>query len=377
MSVQYSYVIHDIITVQSEVGLPELEPFLVAEPILEPDIQVSIGMPARKPHSQTDPHTRHLYYQEAFKILGFEAEIEIGEKVKVTASPLLRYSPHVLYTNLVEPILRWSFVERGYALVHGATIAFGNAAYMITARTDTGKTTTLLKILNHQRRDTDTAAFISDDLTLISPDGIAMTYPKPLTISHHTVQAVNSAVLTRKERLALLLQSRVHSRSGRRFAFSLAKLNSLPTATINMFVQMVVPPPKYQVTRLVPKVKLVRKAKLTGLFIIEVGATMDRLLEPKEAMEILLANCEDAFGFPPYHSIKEFLYNSNGNDLRPVEQDIVRQAFQGIPTMLIRNNTLEWWRRIPVFVGDEVAAYFTERPQPIPGSFRDPAHVHV
>jgi hypothetical protein len=26
--------------------------------------------------------------------------------------------------------------------------------------------------------------------------------------------------------------------------------------------------------------------------------------------------------------------------------------------MLIRSNNLEWWRRIPAFVGDEVAAHF-------------------
>ena len=83
----------------------------------------------------------------------------IDGKVDVVASPSLHLSPHVLYTNVVEPIFRWKFVEMGYALVHGATIAFGNDAYMITARTDTGKTTTLLKILAHQRRNNDQAAF--------------------------------------------------------------------------------------------------------------------------------------------------------------------------------------------------------------------------
>ena len=34
-------------------------------------------------------------------------------------------SPHVLYTNVVEPILRWTFAERGYALVHAACLASG------------------------------------------------------------------------------------------------------------------------------------------------------------------------------------------------------------------------------------------------------------
>ena len=109
----------------------------------------------------------------------------------------------MLYTNVVEPILRWTFVKKGYSLVHGATIAFGQDAYMITARTDTGKTTTLLKILSHQRRNSDQAAFLSDDMTIVSANGVALSYPKPLTISYHTLRAINSDTLNFKERLIL------------------------------------------------------------------------------------------------------------------------------------------------------------------------------
>ena len=38
---------------------------------------------------------------------------------------------------IVEPTLRWTFVKRGYALVHGACIAADGEAQLITARTDT------------------------------------------------------------------------------------------------------------------------------------------------------------------------------------------------------------------------------------------------
>ncbi|HEX9013145.1 MAG TPA: hypothetical protein VF813_06505 [Anaerolineaceae bacterium] len=365
-----SYNIHDVISVNSEVALPELEPFLSRELISQPTIEVRIGKPEQKNGRVGE---RHLFYTELLAKAGFEAEIRVDERIHVIASPLLRVSPHVLYTNLVEPILRWTFVQKGYALVHGATIAFGNKAYMITARTDTGKTTTLLKILDHQRRDTDNAAFISDDLTIVSPDGEVMTYPKPLTISAHTVAAINSTLLNRRQRFALIFQSRIHSRQGRRFAFQLNTLKMLPMATINAFVQFVVPPPKYHVTQLVPKVKLAKKAKLAGLFIIERGEEMDAPLDGKEALEILLTNCEDAFGFPPYNSIKEFLYLQDGQDLRPVEQGIIRQALEGVPANLIRSNSLEWWRRIPTFVGEDVAIFFAMHPERSNGSLRKQA----
>jgi hypothetical protein len=359
----FNYDIHGIITVTSEVILPELEPFHTMQGFENPTIQVRVGKPKNRPDSDYKPGERHLFYKEIFGMLGFEAEIVIGERVNILASPLLRYSPHVLYTNLVEPVLRWSFVERGYALVHGATIAFGDQAYMITARTDTGKTTTLLKILNHQRRYTDNASFISDDMTLVSPDGVAMTYPKPMTISHHTVQAVNSAVLTRRERLVLLYQSRIHSRSGRKIAFFLGK-TKLPMASINSIVQFLVPPPKYNVQRLVPRVKLARTARLAGLFIIERGQEeMDKPLDKSEAIEMLLSNCEDAYGFPPYDDIKEFLYMPNGTDLRPIEQGIIRSALGNLPSTLIRSNHLEWWRRIPAFVDEVIADDFVDHSQ--------------
>ena len=65
--------------------------------------------------------------------------------IDIVAAPMLRYSPHVLYTNVVEPTLRWCFVTRGYALAHCACIAVDGRAHLITARTDTGKTTTILK----------------------------------------------------------------------------------------------------------------------------------------------------------------------------------------------------------------------------------------
>ena len=295
-----------------------------------------------------------MFFREIFGHLGFEVSLDLGDPIEVVASPMLKLSPHVLYTNVVEPLLRWTFVRKGYALVHGATIAFGDEAFMITARTDTGKTTTLLKILAYQRRNSDKAAFLSDDMTLVSPDGIAMTYPKPLTISYHTLRAVNSDTLTLGEKLSLPFQSRIHSRSGRKAAFWISK-SKLPAATINMVTQMLIPPPKYFVNKLVPNVKLVHQAKLTGMFIIERGSEKILPLDNSEAMQILLQNCEDAYGFPPYEDLKEFLYMQDGVDLREKEHTIIRQALGKLPATAIRSSNLDWWRQIPSFVNERVS----------------------
>jgi dolichol-phosphate mannosyltransferase len=334
-----SYDIHGIIRLTSDSRLPELERFRVGELDGEPDIRIRLG----RAGSNGAPAIR---YREGLGQLGFAVTIERGDRVDAVVSPVLGHSPHVLYTNVVEPILRWTFAERGYALVHGACLANGTDAFLITARTDTGKTTTSLKLLDNR-----SYSFLSDDLTLVSPDGRVLTYPKPLTISRHTLRAVKMPLLSRRERLALFLQSRLHSRSGRRLALILARTH-LPAATINAFIQMLVPPPKYHVERLVPGVEITPEARLAGMVVIQRGGDGVVSLEGEEALDVLLANCEDAFGFPPYPWIEGFL-RSGGNcrDLKDVERTIVAGALNGRPATMVRSETMDWWRRLPDVVG--------------------------
>lgn len=345
------YDIHGIISVESDGRLPELEPFRVpglARPI---DIRVRLGRLPETPErlSDSDRFSRQLRYTERTGRFGFAADIRMGDRVEVLAAPLLRYSPHVLYTNLVEPILRWEFVRRGYALAHGACVVRDGDAFMVTARTDTGKTTTMLKLL-----DAHPYGFIADDLTIVRPDGSVLPYPKPLTISRHTLHAVKTPLLTRRERSTLGLQSRLHSRSGRRFAFFLTR-TGLPVATVNTVVQLLVPPPKYAVQRLVPGVTLADGALLAGLLVIQREDDGFEWLEEEDALEILLRNCEDAYGFPPYHLIEDFLLDSTADDLRAIERQILAGAFEGVPAALLSSTTLDWASRIPALI-DELPA---------------------
>jgi dolichol-phosphate mannosyltransferase len=357
----FSYDIHGIVTVRSEVALPELQRFMSSESIARPLINVRIGrVNSHRSPAHSEVHAQQFSYQEQLGNLGFCIEVKIGETIDVVASPILRWSPHVLYTNVVEPILRWTFVQRGYALVHGACISYGGEAYLLTARTDTGKTTTVLRILARQRRATDNVSFISDDLTLVSADRRVLSYPKPLTISRHTVAAIAAHVLTPRERAKLLVQSRLHSRSGRRVAFWLSR-SRLPVATINAIVQLLIPPPKYAIDRLIPSVKLARDAILAGVFVIDREGEGDRLLDPDEAQEILLANCEDAYGFPPYHAIRSLLHSSNGLDLPAIERAIIAQATAEIPARLVHSTAMSWADRIPQLVAAQQVQPFPSR----------------
>jgi len=346
----YLYNIHNILKVSSIYELPELEYFRVPALTGEPDIRVRLERRRKKDRRRAergeDQARRsgdNIYYGESLGRLGFEITISNKDRVDVAVSRILKYSPHVLYTNVVEPILRWSFVRKDYALVHAACISFDGQAVLVTARTDTGKTSTILRTV-----DNYTCSFLSDDMTIVGRDGTVLSFPKPLTISNHTLSAVNAnSSLTFWERIALQFQSRLHSKSGRKVGLNLSK-SKLPAATMNAIVQMLVPPPKYMVHRLIPKVNYANYAKLSRAVIIERGDEYVEDLRHEQAVETFVKNAEDAYGFPPYPILADSLSKWNGEDLHPQEQAIVDQALEQIPTVRLRDPKFNWWQRIPV-----------------------------
>ena len=346
----YSYNIHNILKVVSMFELPELEYFRVPVLTSEPDIRLRLERrkrerrrTARSGGTPRRSTTDHIHYGESLGRYGFEITISNKNRVEVAVSPILKYSRHVLYTNVIEPILRWGFVRKGYALVHAACIAFDGQAVLVTARTDTGKTSTILRAV-----DNYACSFLSDDMTIVSREGNVLSYPKPLTISNHTLSAVNAnASLTLWERIALQFQSRLHSKSGRKVGLNLSK-SRLPAATMNAIVQMLVPPPKYMVHRLIPKVSYANYATLARAVIIERGDEFVESLHHEQAVETFVRNAEDAYGFPPYPILADSLSTWNGQDLHLQEQAIVDQALQKIPTVRLRDPKFNWWQRIPV-----------------------------
>jgi len=345
----FSYNIHNIIQVASMFELPELEYFRVPALSADPDIRVRLERrrKERRKASRNGGVPRraqdNIHYAESLGRHGFEVTISNKNCVEVAVSPILRHSLHVLYTNVVEPILRWTFVRKGYALVHAACVSFDGQAVLVTARTDTGKTSTILRTV-----DNYACAFLSDDMTIVSKEGQVMSYPKPLTISNHTLSAVNAnSSLKWWERIALQFQSRLHSKGGRKVGMDLSK-SKLPAATMNAIVQWMVPPPKYMVHRLIPKVTYANHATLARAVIIERGDEFVEALHHEQAVDTFVKNAEDAYGFPPYPILAAELSRWNGEDLHPAEQAIVDKALETIPTVRLRDPKFNWWQRLPV-----------------------------
>jgi len=339
----HTYSIHDIIRIRSTRRLPELEYFRTKRPLEQVDIDVRVDA-ALKSGGADDIGYRELAG------LGFGVDIDRRKDcTQVVVSPLVGSSPHVLYTNVVEPLLRWRFVRKGYALMHGACLEFGGEALFITAQTDTGKTTT---ILNMVRRHPELWGFLADDMTIVSADGLVRSYPKPLTISQHTLRAMGGSPLTWKEYLLLRFQSRLHSRGGRRTGLWLSR-SGAPAATLNALVQRLIPPPKFMVDRLVPKSRYAEQARLTRIALIERGPDLQEDMGGEELVETLLVNAEDAYTFPPYPALAGSLSRWNGQDLHKLERLIITSAVRGVPGFRLRSNRFAWDRQLLQLLGVE------------------------
>ncbi len=336
----YYYNIHNIIRIRSAQRLPELGYFLTHEvpEELEYDITVVANPQA---HCKADS----IVYDELLGRAGFSIVINRSETpAKVFVSPLVNRSPHVLYTNVMEPLLRWTFARKGYALMHGACIAVNGEALFITARTDTGKTTTILQLI---REHSDKFQFLSDDMTILTKEGQVLNYPKPLTISLHTLKAARCTPdLSRFGRMFLQVQSRLHSRRGRMFGMWLSNGN-VPGASLNAIVQAVVPPPKFMVNHLIPSAAIAQTAQFSRIAIIERGPEFERGVGEEEALRILMANAEDAYGFPPYPALADQMANWMGQDWHEAEKTIVRDAIRNLPIVHIRRPGYDWYQRLP------------------------------
>jgi dolichol-phosphate mannosyltransferase len=350
---RYLYDVGHLVTIESEVVLRELAGFAANghQPAQPADVRIQVAPvgergPRRRPLVTHGPE--FVAYQEHLGRRGANFRLDFGDHIGVTIGPLLARSPHVVYTNVVEALLRFVLVSRGRILLHSATVELAGRGVMLTARTDTGKTGTILRLLREHG-----GAFLSDDMTIVEPGGWARAYPKPLTISAHTLAAVDPSVLSVAERRRLAIQSRVHSKSGRQVGSRLADLN-LPIMALNALAQALVPPPKFMVERLVP-CRHAEAVRVDELFVLERGPAALEEIDHERAVEIMVRNTDDAYGFPPFRYFAPAI-TIGGHDyqaLRRQEHQLLGEFLRNVRVRRLARDDFSWADAIPRLLAGE------------------------
>ena len=340
----YHYVIPGLVRIGSQIRLPELEFFRVPASPDDLGIEIRIGEVGKfRARTRVTAGDGVTVYEEHLGRRVSSFKVEMGSPMHVTVAPMLAKSHHVVYTNIVEALLRFTAVAQNKILLHSACLEIGGLGVILSAKTDTGKTGTILRLLRERN-----ARFLSDDMTIVSPDGTCQAFPKPLTISQHTLRAVAADDLTPKEWRRLRLQSRLHSKEGRGIGLWLAQSN-LPIMGMNAVVQRLIPPPKYTAGRLVP-CWTVGSVPLSEAFIIQRGVALTEPIDLETAVEELLENTDDAYGFPPFATFAPTLEidDMGWDELRSREREILRQAL-GTAKRIRRlgSENFDWADRIP------------------------------
>ncbi|MFC5943853.1 glycosyltransferase [Micromonospora harpali] len=345
---KYRYDVAGVVTIGSQIMLPELE-FFRAQWVADADVDIAVRVsdvggrgPQRRAAMTQYADRSVLRYEEQLGRLGANFRIQLGSPIEIQVGPLLARSPHVVYTNIVEALLRFVMVARGHMLLHSACVTLDGVGVMLSALTDTGKTATVLRLLRDHG-----GLFLSDDMTIVRPDGTATCFPKPLTISAHTLRAVQAQDLTPREWRRLQWQSRLHSKGGRSLALTLARFN-LPIMGINAITQLLVPPPKYSVDRLVP-CRIGTTTRVEELFVIERGRPAMSELDHDETVTRMIRNTDDAYGFPPFRYLAPSLAIDGLHypELRLREREILAGFLSHVRSRVLVSDRFGWADDIP------------------------------
>ena len=344
----FQYDVHGVVRLISTVNLPELAAFNVDHKV-DPDIVVRrrlIGGRPRLRVANWRDADGVIRYREHLGPLSAAFDVRIGKRIELDANWLLTWSHHVLYTNMVEPLLRFVLVDRDHVLLHCAAIDADRGAVILSAQTDTGKTSTVLRLLMAH-----SWGFISDDMAILTPGGEMLSYPKPMTLSSHTMAAVNDQALPRADRLMLAIRSKVHSKEGRSAGHALGRL-PVPIVTINAWVQLLVPPPKYHVQSLID-CDLSERAPIDSVILMERG-TPPLAEEPSFpfTIEQLIENTDDAYTFPPFATFAPLIEIGGRSyaQLREHELDLLQDAVRNARRSRVRVVGHTWSEIVPILL---------------------------
>ncbi len=327
-----TYDIHGIVTVASQVPLDDLAHFHTAAPPARIDLQLRVdrhGTPSRVPGA--------ICYDEHLGRFGFGLTVMPGDFTEIVVSPLLETSPAFLYTNVVEPVLRWLLLTRGHALPRAGGIATlepgGGRAVLLSGPPDMGYG--LGRLCAGGR-----LAFLGDDRLLLGRDGRARRFPKPVT-AQGEMRPLGGAT---RAAVALRLQRLLYSRPVRRLGLWLSQ-RRLPAATINTYLQRLIPQPKHPLDALLPGALYGDPAVPTALLLpaadgVTLAAAVGRLLDEGDA----------AFGFQPYPLLLEELARWGGRDWAAEERAIVAAALAGCERIAWQPGE-RWWEQVEQTVG--------------------------
>lgn len=190
----YSYDIHDILTIKSTEPLlnDAFHRYFSTPEVSNPDVVIEAE---RNFHVDTSDLSRHdlwfygaegrdlVYYEDEFfgrddKVL-LEGLFE--DTTVIRANTVDRITPRSRgsLSDLLEIVLDYKFIERGYTTLHSAALSKGGKAILLAGFPNVGKTLSTLYLLKQG------FSYMGDDNGFICEDGTVLAYPTTSSIGYH------------------------------------------------------------------------------------------------------------------------------------------------------------------------------------------------
>jgi dolichol-phosphate mannosyltransferase len=102
---------------------------------------------------------------------------------------------------------------------------------------------------------------------------------------------------------------------------------------------------------------IARSTRVDNLFVIERGAPSLYEIEPDAALETLVVNTDDAYGFPPFREMAPSIVigADDYQELRRKERVILTSAMQNVRVRGISSDDFTWADRIAALLGPNAA----------------------
>lgn len=286
------YNLHGKIYIHSPVSLPDLAFFQSADAGNTPDITIRIDR-----HGTPRQFENTVSFDDHLGRFGFAFTLDPAtQPIEVVISPVIAQAPHVLYVNIILPLLRYLSLERDMLLLRCGAVTTDEGMTLLVANKPEQVMQRVFSHLEHNH----TTKYASHDWTWLDAEGNVYAFPNALTM---------------RKLLDLPRQ--------RRWGAKMRQIPQLPAATLNALVQRLFPPLQVPIVQRIPRERIAQQGRLVA--VAGVG-----LNSAEKITDHLLQLAIDPLGFPLF----DMLLDHNPQALRETE----RQRLLSIMAQVIRED---------------------------------------